>query len=83
MSKTDSPTIFSRSTKISDSSTVNQIDFDPVTEVMMVTFNTGAQYVYSPVTSHIYGAIVSAESAGKMLNILIKENDDIAYVLVD
>lgn len=83
LSKLNDPIIFSRSTAVSDSSTVDKIDFDPNTHTMMVTYNTGVQYVYSPVTPTVYGSLVSADSVGKMLNILVKENDDITYVKVD
>lgn len=83
MSQTDNPIVFSRSTMVSDSSTVDKIDFDPNTDTMMVVFNTGARYVYSPVSANIYAAIVAADSVGKMLNILVKENSDINFVKVD
>ena len=52
-------------------------------DTMLVEFHTGARYVYSPVTAHQFGAIISAESVGQTLNILIKENDDVSYVQVD
>ena len=83
MSQTDKTIIFSRSTAVNDSSTINKIDFDPNTETMMVTFNTGMEYVYSPVSQQIYGAVVSADSVGKALNTLVKDNDSISYVKVD
>jgi hypothetical protein len=75
--------VFSRSVAVSDSSTVAKIDFDPITETMMVTFHTGARYVYSPVTAGQFGLVAGGESVGKMMNIIIKEDDNISFTKVD
>ena len=83
MSQTDNPIVFCRTVVVTDSSTVDSVAFDPNTDTLLVTFNTGARYVYSPVTGEQFGIVVGADSVGKMLNLVIKENDDISFTKVD
>lgn len=83
MSKVDSPIIFSRTVVITDSSTIDRMEFDPNTENLLVTFNTGARYIYHPVSGVTFGAVISADSVGQRFNELVKESDDITYAKVD
>lgn len=83
MSKTDNPITFTRTVVVTDSSTIDRMEFDPNSEYLLVTFNTGSRYVYSPVSSVTFAAIVAADSVGQRFNELIKESDDIAYSKVD
>jgi hypothetical protein len=68
---------------VTDSSTVDRMEFDPNTKNLLVTFNTGARYIYHPVSSDIFGAIVGADSVGQRFNELVKESDTISYSKVD
>jgi len=83
LSKQSDPIIFSRTVVITDSSTIDKMEFDPNTESLLVTFNTGSRYIYSPVSNSIFGAVISADSVGQRFNELVKESDSIDYAKVD
>ena len=83
MSQSDLPIVFTRTVVVTDSSTIHQMEFDPNTQNLLVTFNTGARYVYTPVSNAIFGAVVGADSVGQRFNELVKESDSISYAKVD
>jgi hypothetical protein len=83
LSKTDSPIIFSRTVVVTDSSTIDRLEYDPNTQNLVVTFNTGTRYIYHPVANAVFGAIVGADSVGQRFNELVKESDSISYSKVD
>lgn len=68
-----------RMTTIHDSSNIKFISYDPQQKVMSVLFVEGRQYLYAPVSSDIYGAIVSADSVGKKFQELVQRNEAIFY----
>jgi hypothetical protein len=68
---------------VSDSSTIDRMEFDPNTQHLLVTFNTGTRYIYQPVPNAVFGAIVGADSVGQRFNELVKESDSIFYNKVD
>jgi len=83
LSKSSSPIIFSRTVVITDSSTIDKMEFDPNSSNLLVTFNTGTRYIYHPVSNGIFGAVISADSVGQRFNELVKESDSIDYAKVD
>jgi hypothetical protein len=68
---------------VTDSSTIDRMEFDPNTQNLLVTFNTGSRYIYHPVSNAVFGAVVGADSVGQRFNELVKESDSIAYNKVD
>ena len=76
----NSPIEFTRVVTISDSSNIDVIKFDPSTNNMTVSFLTGATYLYNPVSSVLFGTIVSADSVGSVFAASIRGNKKISFV---
>jgi len=76
----NSPIEFTRVVTISDSSNIDVIKFDPNTNNMTVSFLTGATYLYNPVSSALFGTIVSADSVGSIFAASIRGNRKISFV---
>lgn len=60
------------------SSNIDQVDFDPLTDTMTVLFVTGETYEYYGVSRDVYDSLVTAPSVGKFFMQNIKGNFDFA-----
>lgn len=58
----------SRFVRITDSSNINNIDYEPYDQTMRVTFKSGITYTYHDVSASVFGEIISAESVGTTLS---------------
>jgi hypothetical protein len=66
--------IWSRRLEINDSENLQWIGYDLQTKEMVIQFQSGGLYHYSPVPLWLFGKIASAESAGKAFQALLRNN---------
>lgn len=74
--KIDSNPMYHRSVDVLDSENISVIKYNIDNGNMFVQFTTGAKYEYSNVDSHVFGAIIIADSVGVSFNSLITKNPD-------
>lgn len=63
---------YPRVVKISDSSHLSRVYYDPKSGKMIVRFQNGAEYLYENVGHEVFGALVAADSTGKAFNELVR-----------
>lgn len=74
------PISFTRVVTVTDSSNIDVIKFDPNTNNMAISFLSGATYLYNPVSSALFGTIVSGDSVGSVFAASIRGNKNISFV---
>lgn len=75
---------FDRVTDVYDSDNVESIAYSFESKKLKVTFKTTAEYVYSNVSSHIFGYLCSSENLGSLLYTTITSRpQDFPYERVD
>lgn len=57
---------------ISDSNMISAVGYDPAALLLLVEFDNGAKYVYSPVTHKVFCELINAESIGAYFSKQIK-----------
>jgi hypothetical protein len=62
--------------KVSGSSQINAVGYHPEKEVLLVEFQGGQRYLYLRVPKSVYDEFMTAESKGKYLSSVIKNNPD-------
>jgi len=68
-------TLYPRICQINDSTNLVEVAYDPIDKQMMVTFGGNVKYIYNNISSNWFASIVSAESAGKMFNNIVRSNN--------
>lgn len=67
--------MFTRVVRVTDSSNIVALAYDPTNDVMRVAFENGVTYEYQNVRADQFGLIVSADSVGTAFNRVIRSND--------
>ena len=66
--------MFTRICKITDSSNISEIAYDPGTKLLQVTFTNGAIYQYPNIDPSVIGMLMGAKSVGTNFNGLVRAN---------
>jgi len=66
-----------------NSSSLNWFSYEAETSTLDVNFSSGITYRYDNVTNEMFKKLANAESYGKALNTIIKQNDKVGYVRLE